>query len=480
MRTELAKELQGDDGKGDKTLQYLGMKPRPSPQDGQAKAGAVNKLPLNGLVNPNHPLVILSHEIQWQAFEEAFGVHYSELGRPGISTRLMVALHYLKYQHDLSDEAVVAQWLENPYWQYFSGMTFFEHELPIDPSSMTKWRKRIGEKGAELLLKETISAGLRLSIIKSRELERVNIDTTVQEKYIRFPTDARLYDRMRERLVKQATKEAIPLRQSYVRVGKHLLFQQSRYASAKQFKRAAACTRKLKTLLGRTIRDIERKASTASPALAELLALAKRLEVQQRDDKNKLYSVHASEVECIAKGKAHKRYEFGCKVSVSATSKGSWLVAAHAQPGNPYDGHTLKTTLEQTERLLGRTPQHAYTDGSYKGHDYQGKCEVHVDQKRRGTIPKSTWKWLKHRAAIEPTIGHLKDNKRLGRNRLKGSLGDALNVLFSAAALNFAKLLKALAALPTLLDTLRFFVAAFLLALGSMSGSKHFKKVLFQ
>jgi IS5 family transposase len=327
------------------------------------------------------------------------------------------------------------------------------------------------------LLKETLAAGLRLSIIKVRQLERVKVDTTVQEKHIRFPTDARLYDRMRERLVKQAEQEPIKLRQSYKRVGKQLLFQQSRYAHAKQFKRAAACTRKLKTLLGRTIRDIERKCLEPSPALTDLLALAKRLEVQQRDDKNKLYSIHAPEVECIAKGKAHKRYEFGCKVAVSATSKGGWLVAANAQPGNPYDGHTLNQTIKQTERLTGRTPRHAYTDGAYKKHDYQGECDVHVDQKRRGTIPKTTWQWLKRRAAIEPTIGHLKDNKRLDRNRLKGSLGDALNILLSAAALNFAKLCKAIATLPV---SLRFFVAAFLSALGTLSASRRFKKVLFQ
>jgi transposase, IS5 family len=456
------------------------MKPRPSPQEDQARPNEVFKLELRGMVNPNHPLVVIAHEVKWQGFDAAFGANYSDLGRPAISTRLMVALHYLKYQHDLSDEAVVAQWLENPYWQYFSGMKYFEHELPLDSSSMTKWRKRIGEQGAETLLKETIKAGLRLKIIKPRQLERVNVDTTVQEKHIRFPTDARLYDRMRERLVSQAEKEPIQLRQSYQRVGKQLLFQQSRYAHAKQYKRAAACTRKLKTLLGRTIRDIERKCLEPSPALADLLSLAKRLEAQQRDDKNKLYSVHAPEVECIAKGKAHKRYEFGCKVSVCATSKGCWLVAANAQPGNPYDGHTLQETIKQTERLTGRTPKHAYTDGAYKKHDYQGHCEVHVDQKRRGTIPKTTWKWLKRRAAIEPTIGHLKDNKRLDRNRLKGSLGDALNVILSAAGLNFAKLFKTIAVLPAPLHFLRFFMTAFCLAFGLTADANRSKKVLFQ
>lgn len=451
------------------------MKPRPSPQEDDQ--GHLFRLELRNILNLQHPLVRLADEINWQQFDEVLGASYSNMGRPAVSTRLMVALHYLKYQHDLSDEAVVAQWLENLYWQYFSGMKFFEHELPIDPSSMTNWRNRIGEQGAETLLKETLEAGLRLKVIKPSQLERVNVDTTVQEKHIRFPTDARLYDRMRERLVNQAEKESIKLRQTYKRVGKQLLLQQSRYAHAKQFNRAAACTRKLKTLLGRTIRDIERKGREPSPALADWLSLAKRLEAQQREDKNKLYSVHAPEVECIAKGKAHKRYEFGCKVSVSATSKGCWIVAANAQPGNPYDGHTLKQTLEQTERLTSRTPQHAYTDGAYKKHDYQGECDVHVDQKRRGTIPKSTWKWLKRRAAIEPTIGHLKDNKRLDRNRLKGSLGDALNVIFSAAGLNFTKLFKAIAVLPT---ALRFFITAFGLAFGLAAVSTRSKKVLFQ
>jgi transposase, IS5 family len=477
MRKSQGKELQGRCSEGIKTLQYLGMKPRSSPQEAQQRPSQLFQLALHGMVNPNHPLVVLAHEVKWQGFDEALGASYSDMGRPAISTRLMVALHYLKYQHDLSDEAVVAQWLENPYWQYFSGMKYFEHQLPLDPSSLTKWRKRIGEQGAERLLKETLATGRRLKMITTSQLERVNVDTTVQEKHIRFPTDARLYDRMRERLVKQAEKETLKLRQTYKRIGKQLLFQQSRYAHAKQFKRAASCTRKLKTLLGRTIRDIKRKCSDPSPALADLLALAKRLETQQREDKNKLYSVHAPEVECIAKGKAHKRYEFGCKVSLCATSKGCWLVAANAQSGNPYDGHTLKATMEQTERLTGRTPQHAYTDGAYKKHDYAGECEVHIDQKRRGTIPKSTWKWLKRRAAIEPTIGHLKDNKRLDRNRLKGSLGDALNVIFSAAALNFAKLFKAIALLPT---SLHFLVIAFWLALATISGSNHFKKVLFQ
>jgi transposase, IS5 family len=216
---------------------------------------------LANLVNARHPMVRLARQIDWQSFDEHFGVYYrGGKGRPAISTRLMVSLHYLKYTHDLSDEAVLAGWVENPYWQYLSGMEFFEYDLPIDPSSMSRWRSRVGEAGAGELLKETIEAGLRLKIIKPSELRRVNVDTTVQEKHIRFPTDPRLYDRMRQRLVAAARREGLKLRQSYVRVGKRLLAQQSRYAHAKQWRRARGCTRKLRTILGRVIRDIERKA----------------------------------------------------------------------------------------------------------------------------------------------------------------------------------------------------------------------------
>ena len=171
----------------------------------------------------------------------------------------MVALHYLKYQHDLSDEDVVAVWVENPYWQHFSGMRHFQHRMPIDPSSMTRWRKRLGDAGAEQMLRATIEAGIQMRVIRPAELKRVNVDTTVETKAIRFPTDARLYQRMRERLVKTARAEGLTIKQSYRHVGRRLLMQSSRYAHARQMKRARACTRKLKTQLGRVIREVERQ-----------------------------------------------------------------------------------------------------------------------------------------------------------------------------------------------------------------------------
>lgn len=412
----------------------------------------MHKTRLANLLNERHPMVKLAQRIDWRSFDERFGAYYrGGKGRPAISTRLMVSLHYLKYTHDLSDEAVVSGWVENPYWQYLSGMEFFCHEPPVSPSSMSRWRSRVGEAGAGELLRETIEAGLRLEVIKPSQLKRVNVDTTVAEKHIRFPTDPRLYDRMRQRLVMAARREGVALRQSYARVGKRLLARQSRYAHAKQWRRARRCTRKLKTILGRVIRDIERKSPDPGEQIGDLLALAKRLHVQERRDKGKLYSVHAPEVECISKGKAHKRYEFGCKVALAVSSKGGWVLAAQALEDNPYDGHTLQSTMDRIVATTATEPEHAYVDMGYRGHDYEGGCEIHVGRRRRGQVAKSPWRWMRRRAAIEPSIGHLKEDRRMERCRLKGAEGDKINAVLSAAGMNFSKLLAALGALLSFL-----------------------------
>ena len=416
------------------------MKPKKTPQ--KDKQRDLFRAALVSIIDSNHGLVKLSKVVEWDRLDDLFGSTYCpDNGRPGVSTRLMVALHYLKYTHNLSDEDVVATWVENPYWQYFSGMKWFEHELPINASSMTRWRKRIGEAGAEELLKETIKAGLKLKAVKSFQLKRVNIDTTVQEKEIRFPTDARLYDRSRQRLVDFAKERGIKLRQNYNRKSKQMLYWQSRYSHARQMKRAKACTRKLRNYLGRVLRDIKRNCPDADRQLQSLMDIGTRIYHQKQKDKNKLYSVHAPEVECISKGKAHKRYEFGCKVSVAATSKGGWFLGAMAVDGNPYDGHTLKEALKQVKRVI-REPEHVFVDMGYRGHNYRGETEVHVDKRRRGRTAKSLWRWMKRRAAIEPGIGHLKREHRMDRNRLKGVEGDRINAILSAAGMNFCKLLK--------------------------------------
>jgi IS5 family transposase len=332
--------------------------------------------------------------------------------------------------------------------------------LPIDPSSLSIRRKRVDAERREKLLEATIHTALAMKAVRRQEFQKVNVDTTVQEKAIAFPTDARLYHKMRAALVRRAKSLRIVLRQNYRFKGKRLLAKQGRYAHARQMKRAAKMTRQLKTILGRVVRDIERKAAKlqsqiADEPLRELLAMAERLLAQTRTSKNKLYSVHAPEVECISKGKAHKRYEFGCKTSVATTSKNNWIVGTLALHGNPYDGHTLSGAIQQVERITGHSPQDVMVDRGYQGHGHAGSSIVHVVR----TIPKRATRamrrMLKRRAAIEPTIGHMKSDNRMNRNYLTGQVGDKINAVLAAAGYNLRKLLRWLVFAPILWLTWR-------------------------
>ena len=407
-----------------------------------------NSAILEELINHQHPLVRLAQTVNWKRFDEVFAPTFNPAnGRPGLPTRLMVGLQYLKYAYDLSDEAVLAGWLENPYWQYFCGGVYFEHKLPVDSSSLTHWRKRIAAAGAEHLLAETLRCGLQLKLVKSTSLRRINVDTTVQPKHIRHPTDARLYDRARERLVKAAHQAGVVLRQNYNRVAKRALRRQSGYARAQQFVRARRETKKLKTMLGRVVRDLRRKCTEPAATLAALLKLADRLLVQQPHDHHKLYSIHEPDVLCLAKGKPHRPYEFGCKVSVSSTARDNWIVGAMAIAGNRYDGHTLAEALHQVERLTGQLPAQATCDLGYRGHQYDGPCRIEIVDRYRKALKHARRYWHRRRSAIEPIIGHLKSECRLERNRLKGVAGDQLNAILAGCGLNFRKLLKGLCAL---------------------------------
>jgi transposase, IS5 family len=314
-------------------------KPDPKEPDDLFRARLSRQLDLR------HPLVRLAGLIDWEVFEARFGaLYHPHVGRPGVPIRLMVGLGYLQHAFALSDKAVVERWVENPYWQYFCGFDYLQLALPTDPSSLVRWRQRIGEEGMELLLQETIAAAQRAKAVKERSLERVSIDTTVQPKAIAHPLDSRLYHRGREILVRLAKRHGVPLRQSYARLGKKALRLASRYAHARQMQRARREIRRLKTYLGRVFRDVRRKLE-GRPEVAEhfteALARVARLLAQQRTDKNKLYALHAPEVACIAKGKAHKKYEFGAKVAVAVTNREGLVVGMQAHPGNPYDGQTL-------------------------------------------------------------------------------------------------------------------------------------------
>jgi IS5 family transposase len=396
------------------------------------------------MLDQQHALVKLAGKIDWQAAIAEFGELYVEaMGRPGVPIRLMVGLHYLKHAFKLSDEIVVARWVENPYWQYFCGEQYFQYKLPIHPTQMTRFRKRIGKEGCEFMLKLTIRAGLATRTLTPKSLDAVNVDTTVQPKAIAFPTDARLYHKVRAALVRTAKEVGIVLRQSYVRLSRTALIMNGRYAHARQMRRARREQRRLRTYLGRVMRDIERNLERA-PSLkvhfADLLGIAHRIHAQQRHDKNKLYSVHAPEVECIAKGKAHKPYEFGVKVGIATTSRDNFVVGIQSLPGNPYDGHTLQRMIEQVAALTGTAPKEAYVDRGFRGHLLH-MLSVWIAGAKRGV---TAWikKRLKRRNAIEPVIGHMKSDGHLDRNFLKGALGDAVNALLCGCGHNLRKILN--------------------------------------
>jgi IS5 family transposase len=362
---------------------------------------------------------------------------------------MMVGLHILKHMFDLSDEEVCERWVYDPYFQYFCGETYFQHALPIDRSSMTRWRDRIGPEGLEKVFQESLGVAHRTGALRTKDLKRVTVDTTVQEKAIAFPTDAKLIHRARERLVRLAREHGVPLRQSYARVGKRALIMQGRYRHAKQHKRANKAMRKLKTYLGRTIRDIRRKTAHDEgfrDAFRRPLWLAERVLTQKRRDPYpKVYSLHAPEVECIGKGKAHKPYEFGCKVSVATTNArapgGQFVTHMKAFHGNPYDGHTLKEVIAEMEDWTGIEVERIYLDKGYQGHNYPNKFKVYKSGQKRGITP-TIKKELRRRSAIEAVIGHMKTDGRLGRNFLKGRVGDKINAILVGAGYNYRLVLK--------------------------------------
>lgn len=401
---------------------------------------------LDQMLDRQHELYRLADQINWQFFEREFGPLYSvKMGRPGVPIRLLVGLHYLKYAFNESDESVVSRFIENPYWQYFCGFEYFQHRTPLDPTTLVKWRKRIGSQGVEKLLQATIATAMGKNQITPESLERVNVDTTVQEKAIAYPTDARLYHTARIALVKFAKERGIRLRQSYERIGKKAYIKHGRYRHARQMKRARRELKRLRTFLGCVLRDISRKSGTPDQALATLLERASRIFNQKQHDKNKLYSLHAPEVSCIAKGKSHKKYEFGCKVSIVSTSKDNWIIGTQAKEGNPYDGHTLKDALKQAKQLTGITPGNAYCDKGYKGAPRElNGTTIHLANKRKSSMKPKDWFWYKRRSAIEPIIGHLKADHRMNRNHLNGTEGDQINAMLAACGYNLRKLLKLL------------------------------------
>lgn len=432
---------------------------------------------LDTMIDMRHPLAVLATRMPWGEIEaslaplvahknragqvvegedlfgtttELVGAGVSNRGRPRLPIRLMVSLLYLKHAFNESDESLVQRWSENVVWQFFSGMEYYEPKLPCDHTQIGRFRRVLGEAGVEQLLKTTIEAAVGMKAIRPAEFERVIVDTTVQEKAIAHPTDSRLLEVARAKITRLAKWAGLKLKQTYEREGKSLRRRAAGYAHAKQFKRLKRVLRRQRTILGCVLREVRRKLASAPGASAKLdvwLDRAERIHRQRPHDKNKLYALHAPEVECIGKGKARKPYEFGVKVSLAVTHKQGLMVGARTFPGNPYDGHTLAAQLEQTGILLqdiGVKPTTAVVDLGFRGVDAEVAPVQVIHRGKHKSLSATQRRWLKRRQAIEPAIGHAKLDHRMDRCWLNGATGDALHAVLCAAGFNIRWLLRAI------------------------------------
>jgi len=398
--------------------------------------------PLEKFINLDHELCILSKNIDWDSIEKDFSIYYSEIGRPSVPIRRMIGLLLLKHIYNLSDEAIVDRWIENPYWQYFSGEKVFQTKKPFDPTEFIHFRNRIGKEGAEKLLKVSVQL-----FGKEAQEKEVLIDSTVQEKNITYPTDAKLHKRIIDKVNKIAKQEGIVLRQTYTRTLKQLLIDQRFHSHPKRRKKAKAALRKIKTIAGRQVRDIERQfTQEQKDKYQDLFIILNKILIQKKGDKNKIYSIHESEVSCIAKGKEAKKFEFGNKSGIVLTKTTKIVVGALAFEGNPYDGHTLDEHLIQTEHLTEKRPKIGIVDRGYKGKkNIDGTIIILPSAPKKNSTQyqkQKARKQFRARAGIEPVIGHIKHDHRMLRNYLKGVNGNQLNTILAGTGFNLKKMLN--------------------------------------
>ena len=389
-------------------------------------------------LDQKHPLFQLAGKINWPCFDDAFKKHYSEkMGKPAKPIRLMVSLLILKYVRNLSDENLVEVWSENLYFQYFSGEQFFQPKIPCVPTELVAFRQRIGEPGVELILQESIRVNEPPGDSDTGMV--VSVDTTVQEKNITYPTDDKLYKKIINRCWKIADKESIDLRQTYTRVVKKLSNEQRFRRTKYGAKRARKANKKIQIIAGRLVRDIARKLPLAKlDTYLYSLKLYQRVLSQKRGDNNKIYSLHEPDVKCYSKGKEHKKFEFGSKASILIDQGTGIIMGALNFTQTLHDSKTLPDVLEQYERLNGKEAKEVFVDRGYKGIKQYKSSTIHVPKPNKN-ITKAHRHKHSRRAAIEPVIGHLKQDYRLCRNYLKGILGDNMNIILAAAAMNFKR-----------------------------------------
>jgi IS5 family transposase len=408
------------------------------------------------MLNPNHELVLLAKKLDWDDLERRFAGLYASSGRPSIPVRVVVSLILLQRMKNLSDEEVVKQWVQNPYWQFFSGMTTFQWTLPCDPTELGKFRKRIGPDGAEQILAWSVSEHQKRNTVQASV---VVIDSTVQEKNVTTPRDHKLYRRVIERLWSLAEREGVALRRSYRRTVRKQIMKLRTANFPRAKKQARKSERRLKTIAGCLLRDITRKLGKDRLIHhGDLLEVMDVILHQERGGPDHIYSLHEPDVRCIGKGKDHKQYEFGTKVTLAIDHRSGVIVAAMNHAKNIYDARATAEISEQIEHLTGTKPQTIIGDQGYR--DIVGNAQLAAegievvtpaDLKRaaKGTpIWRRLRRLIRRRARIEPVIGHLKSGYRLCRNYLHGWEGDELNVLLAAAGWNLRKLLRFLCVLP--------------------------------
>lgn len=402
---------------------------------------------LADFIDNKHELVLLSEKIDWNYFEKEFSVLYSKTGNPSHPIRFMVGCLLLKHLYNLGDETLGKAWIMNPYMQYFCGRVFFEHNLPCDPSNFVHFRKRIGEYGIEKIFAYSVTMHDAKMITSNFVLS----DTTVQENNTTFPTDAKLCKKVIDYCNKIAKKEGIKQRQRYTKVSKQLVRDTYNGKHPKRAKKAKKSQKHIKVIASRLIRELERNFSEQQQGFYKnTLALYTRVVNQKRTDKDKIYSIHKPFTRCIAKGKAHKQYEFGNKVGLITTAnKGKKIITAiSAFLQTPYDGHTIEPLLEQIENNQQKLPKELVYDRGGRGKtEIKGvKIAIPSTPKKTDTAyqKQSKRKKFRTRAAIEPIIGHLKTDFRLAQNYFLGETGPQINALLAATAWNLKKMMEIL------------------------------------
>lgn len=404
------------------------------------------KIPLEHFIKENHQLVLLSKKIDWDSLEDNLSKYYCiDNGRPCIPIRAIAGILILKRMFNESDESVLERWVENPYWQYFCGEVYFQYSLPFDRTELIKFRKRIGEEGAEQILKMSIHLFPKKEIYEKEVL----IDTTVQEKNITYPTDVKLQKKIIEKCRKIAKDEKIQLYQTYKRELKQLMIDQRFRSHPKRKKKALAAGRRIKVIAGRIFRGLYRKLDNEQHERhKELFDIFNQVLIQEKKGKDKIYSIHQPHVKCIAKGKEAKKYEFGNKSSIVKTKKSGIIIGAMAFTENIYDGDTLEPQLKQTERLIKRKPKSGIVDRGYRGRKNVNGTEIILPKKLPASATRyqiqKIRKLFRARAGIEPIIGHLKQDHRMNRNYLLDEEGDKLNTILAAAGFNLRKMLQRL------------------------------------